>query len=102
MSGKAYVDKTEPSSLGSDQAATPCSALTRQTAFPNVFLGLVRAKQPSNLTRRDANISGRNICVSSNMPAELPHEGDAEFADLIVRFAFGIEVRSPFAPTDVH
>lgn len=97
-----YVDETEPSSLGSDQATTPSSTLARQAAFPLILLRFISTKQPADLARGDTNVPSWNIGISSNVPAELSHKGDAKFADLIVGFAFGVKVRSSFAAADVH
>ena len=46
----------------------------------------------TNLARRHADIAGRDICVSANMLAELPHEGDTELANLVIGLALGVKV----------
>ena len=38
----------------------------------------------------------------TNVLAKLPHERDAELADLVVSLALGIEVAAAFATTHVH
>ena len=96
------VDKAIAGSFWSYQAAAPSATLAGQATLPDVLLRLVCTKQPANLARRDANVSSRYVRVSADVFAQLTHEGNAEFADLIVGFALGVEVGSTFASANVH
>jgi len=97
-----YIDETVAGGFWSYQATTKCSTLARQAAFPECSLGLIGAKKPADLARRTTNVSGRNICVYSDVLAEFTHEGNAEFADFVVGLALRVEVCTSFAAANVY
>ena len=102
MSVITDIDKAVASGFRPDQASSPGSALPGQHTFPKLRVGLVGTEQPANLTGRDSNIAGRDVDVGADVLAQLAHEGDAELADLIVGFAFGVEVGSSLSTSDIH
>ncbi len=97
-----YVDEAISSGLGSDQRAAPASPLSGQDPLPFVLLCPIGTEQPSDLSRGDTNVSGRDIGVSSNVLVQLAHEGHAEFPDLVVGLALGVKVCSSLATADVY
>jgi hypothetical protein len=99
---ETYINKTITSSLRPNQRASPVSTLSSKNTLPSVPLSLVCAKQIPNLSTTNTNISSWNVGIGSNVLGQFAHEGDAEFADLVVGFAFGVEVCSAFAAADVH
>lgn len=99
---KTYVDETKASSFGPDQASTPSPALACQAAFPDILLRLVGAEHPSDLAWGDTNVTCRHICICADVSTQLRHEGDAEFADFVVGFAFGVEVGATLTAADIH
>lgn len=78
------VDETVAGGLGANQAATPRSTLAGENALPAVLLGAVCAKQIANLAATNADVAGGDISVGADVLAELPHEGNAELADLFM------------------
>ena len=97
-----YVDETESSGFGTNQAATPVKALSGQDALPNVPLSLVSTKEITNLTAANTNVTSRNVDSGTNVFAELHHEGAAEFADFVVGFSLGVEVGTTLTTTHVQ
>jgi len=79
-----YVDETKTSSLRSNQTTTPTSSLASEDTFPLILLCTIGTKQPSDLATRDTNITSWYICVRSNVPVQLTHEGDTELPDLVI------------------
>ena len=97
-----HVDHSETGRLGSNQTATPRQSFACQASFPLGGLRFVCAEKPTNLTGRNANVAGGHVGIGANVFAQLPHERDAEFANLIVRFALGIEIGSTLTAADAH
>lgn len=96
------VDETVTSGLGANQRTTPAAALASENALPSASLGAVCAKHPTNLTRRDTNVTSGHIRVGANVLAQLAHEGNAKLANLIVRLALGVEVGTTLSTTHGH
>ena len=97
-----YVDETVSGGLRSDQRSTPASTLSGQDTLPLVLSSLVCTEHVANLSSSNTNVSSRDISVGANVLAQLAHEGNAEFADLVVGLALGVEVCSSLTTTDVH
>lgn len=97
-----HVDEAIASSLWPDQAAAPARAFASEDTFPSILLSTVGPKQPANLTTRDTNITGRHICVSTNVLVQLAHECNAELADFIIRLALGVKIGATFAAAHIH
>jgi hypothetical protein len=97
-----HVYKTVASSLWSDQAATPCETLASKDTLPLVPLGAVAAEHPADLTWGDTNVTSWDISICTNMLIELTHERNAEFANLIVALALGIEISTTLAATHLN
>lgn len=53
---------------------------------------LVGTEQIANFTTSDADVSGWDICILSDMPGKFGHEGIAELADLVIGASLGIKV----------
>lgn len=96
------VDETVTSGLWADERSSPASSLSSENSLPLVAVGAVCAKQPTDLTAGNTNITSWDIGVCSNVLGQLAHEGNAELADLVVRLALWIEISSTLATTNVH
>ena len=97
-----HINQTEAGSLRSNQRTTPASTLSSENSLPFILLGSVGTEQPSYLAWGNTNVSRRYIGVGSDVLGQLAHKGYAELADLVVGFAFGVEVCSSFAASDIH
>lgn len=97
-----YIDETEASSFWPDQAATPRTALSSQAALPQICLLLVTSEHPANFSRRDTDVSGRDISVGTDVLAQFSHKSNTEFPDLAVGFPLRIKVCATFAAAHVH
>ena len=96
------VDETVTSGLWADERSSPASSLSGENSLPLVAVGAVCAEQPSDLAAGNANITGWNVGIGTNVLGQLAHESNAELADLVVRLALWIEVCSSLATTNVH
>lgn len=97
-----YVDETISSSLRPDQRSSPSSTLSSQDTLELVLVLLVCTKEISDFTSTNSDITSWDISVSANVTAELAHESIAELSDLVVGFAFWIEIGSSFSTSNVH
>ena len=97
----AYVDETVTSSLWADQTSTPRSTLASQDTLPFVALSAVGTEKVTNLATSNTNVTSRHIGISANVLVELPHEGNAELADLVVGLALGVEVGTTLATAHI-
>lgn len=89
--------KEEETLTRSNQTASPAQSLSSQDTLKLVPRLAVGAKHVSNLAARDTNVASGNVGVSANVSRQLAHKGLAETADLVVRLALGVEIRSSFA-----
>jgi hypothetical protein len=96
-----HVDETVAGSLRTNQRSTPRSTLSSQNTLPPIAFRAVRSEHPANLARRNADVAGGHVGVRANVLVELPHEGDAELADLVIGLALGVEIGATFAAAHV-
>jgi hypothetical protein len=99
---EAHVDEAITSGLGSDQRTTPVQSLAGEDTLPAVPLRSIGAKHPADLSRRNTNITSRNIGVGTDVLAQFTHESYAELANLVVRLALGIEICSSLAAAHLN
>jgi hypothetical protein len=97
-----YVNKSITSGLRSNQASSPAGTLAGENAMPLVADFLVLTEQIPNFAARDPDVSSRDVSIGTDVLAQLRHESDAELADLVVRLALGVEVRTSLPAAHVH
>ena len=83
--------------FGTQRAAAPVAALARERSGELVAQPLVLPEEEADLTASDTDVAGRDVGVLADMALELGHERLAELHHLVVRLAFGIEVRAALA-----
>lgn len=96
------VDSSVTGGLRSDQRSTPGETLSGQDTLEGVAKLSVLSKQVTDLSSSDVNVTGRDISVGSDVSLELSHERNAESADLAVRLALGVEVRTSLSTSHVE
>lgn len=96
------VDETVAGGLGTDQRTTPATALAGEDTLPLVADLAVLAKEETDLTTGDTNVTGGDVGVGTDVLAQLGHEGHAEATDLVVGLALGVEVGTTLATTHVQ
>lgn len=96
------VGDTVAGGLGTDERTTPAAALAGEDTLPLVADLLVLAEHEADLAAGDANITGGNVGVGTDVLAQLGHEGDAEAADLGVGLPLGVEVGTTLATAHVQ
>src|SRR5690606_28394836 len=83
--------------------AAPGQTLASQNArFIAVGHALVLAEHIADLALADADVTGGNIGIFTDVAAELDHVRLAEAHDFHFRAALGIEIRSALAAADGH
>ena len=91
------VDDTVPSCFRANEASSPTQPFPSEHTHKFVSQFLISTKHESNLPSPGSDITSRYIRVPPNMLRELSHEAHAEPPNLVVRFAFGIEIATPFS-----
>lgn len=91
------VDDTVPSCFRANKASSPTQPFPSEHTHKFVSQFLISTKHESNLPSPGSNITSRYIRVPPNMLRELSHEAHAEPPNLVVRFAFGIEIATSFS-----
>src|SRR5699024_9318747 len=74
--------------------------LSCEHAFKYAADSLVLSEHVADLSCPCSDVSGRHVCVCSNVFAQLCHEALTECHDLSVGFSFWIKVRSAFSSAD--
>ena len=97
-----HIDKAEASRFRPDQAAAPRTTFSGQATLPQLCMLFVTSEHPSNFSRGDTNVSGRNINVGTNMFAQFGHKSNTELSDLAIGFSLRVEVCATFAAAHVH
>src|SRR5690606_14466063 len=80
-----------------DERSTESDSFSGQYSGKLVAEFFVLSKHITYFTSAHADISRRNVSVSTNVTLQFSHESLAETHDFIVRFSFRIKVRSAFS-----
>ena len=91
------VDCAVAGSLGTNERTAEGTALAGENADELVTKALVLAEEVADFTAADADVTGRNVGVGSDVARKLGHEALAETHDFAVGLAARIEVGAALA-----
>ena len=94
---RSEVDVAVTGGFRTDQTAAPVQTFAGQHAVIAVDNFLVSAEQETDFTAADADVTGGNVGVRTDMTIQFRHERFAESHDFTVGFALRIEIASAFA-----
>jgi len=78
---------------------TELKPLTRQNSNEAIRHPFVLTKHIADFAATNTNITRRDVGIRANMPNKLGHKGLAKPHNLVIGFAFGVEVSPPFTAT---
>ena len=93
----AEVDAAISGGFRPDERSAPVQAFAGENAGELIPQSLVLAVHVSDLAAADADVSCRNVGIRTDVPAQLRHEALAKSHDLVIAFAFRIEIGSAFS-----
>ena len=91
------VDSAVAGSLGTDERTAEGTALAGENADELVAQALVLAEEVADFAAADADVTGGNVGIGSDMAGKLGHEALAETHDFAVGLAARIEVGAALA-----
>ena len=91
------VDSTEACSLRTDKGTAVGETLTSENALIDILESLILTEHIADLTGTCTEVTGRNVCVSTDVSEKLCHEALAESHDLTVGLAAWVKVRAALA-----